>query len=331
MSNDFLHPLETQLAAVWLPERWRSVGVVVAISGGADSVALSQALTRLAEQTVGAGELHLVHFNHRLRGDESDADAAWIATFATQLRLPLHTAAAEHARYTLSEADARAERYAFLVQTAERLGARYVAVAHTADDQVETALFRVLRGTGLAGLAGMPVARALSPSVTLVRPLLTTSRAEVLAYLVALDQPYRTDSTNAATHYRRNWLRHELLPRLRAEFGPQVDASISRLIEQAREAQELIANRATALLSTSATVCRLRREDLTKASAIVARETIKLAWRGRGWPEQDLTTEHLAHVLRLAVVGGAEVNLPHNTKASVQDEWLVLEALPPIQ
>ena len=299
--------------------------MVVAVSGGADSVAMSRALARLAEQSSGAGELHLAHFNHRLRGEESDADAAWVAEFAALLRLPLHTAAAGQVRSELSEADARTERYAFLVQTAERIGARYVAVAHTADDQVETALFRMLRGTGLAGLAGMPSARTLSPSVTLVRPLLTTSRAEVLAYLTALGQPYRTDSTNAATHYRRNWLRHELLPKLRDEFGPQVDASIARLIEHSREAQELIAHEAQSLLTSSAVECRMRRETLTSAPAIIAREAIKLAWRDQGWPEQDLTAALLGQVLELAIEGGAPINLPYGVRAKVRDEWLLME------
>lgn len=327
MPGKLMQPLETQLTATWPPERWRSVGVVVAVSGGADSVALSRALARFADQTAGAGELHLAHFNHRLRGEESDADAAWVAEFAEQLPLPLHTASAAQARTELSEADARAERYEFLIETAERIGARYVAIAHTADDQVETALFRMLRGTGLAGLAGMPPARALSPSVTLVRPLLTTSRAEVLTYLAALDQPYRTDSTNAVTHYRRNWLRHELLPRLRAEFGPQVDASLARLIEQASEAQNLIADDARELLAKSDSKGRLRRDDLASARAIVAREAIKLAWRERGWSEQDLTTALLKEVLQLATAGGAPVNLPYGVRASVSGDWLLMEKL----
>jgi tRNA(Ile)-lysidine synthase len=315
------------LAAVWPPQRWRSVGVVVAVSGGADSVALSRALAGLTERTVGAGELHLAHFNHGLRGGESDADAAWVAKLATQLRLPLHTAAAKQARSELSEADARSERYAFLAKAAERIGARYVAVAHTADDQIETALFRMLRGTGLAGLAGMPMARALSPSVTLLRPLLTTSRAEVVGYLTAVGQSYRTDSTNVARHYRRNWLRHELLPQLRAEFGPQVDASIARLIDQTREAQELVADEASKLLSSSNGECRLHRDVLSNAPAIVAREAIKLAWREQDWPEQDLTATLLAQVLQLAIDGGAPVNLPHGVRVSLQGEWLLMELL----
>jgi tRNA(Ile)-lysidine synthase len=327
MPEKFPQALETHLAGAWPTDRWRSVGVLVAISGGADSVAMSRALARLAEQIGGAGELHLAHFNHRLRAEESDADAAWVAEFAAQLRLPFHIAGAESARCELSEADARAERYAFLVHAAERLGARYVAVAHTADDQVETALFRMLRGTGLAGLAGMPPARALSPSVTLVRPLLTTSRSDVLAYLAGLGQPYRTDSTNAATHYRRNWLRHELLPRLRDEFGSQVDAAIARLVEQARESQELISEVAERLLANTVGECRLQRETLASAPAIVGREAIKLAWRQRGWPEQDLTAALLGQVLQLAIEGGAPVNLPYGVRASVKGTWLVLESL----
>src|SRR5690606_27803608 len=102
--------------------------------------------------------------------------------------------------------------------TAEQLGARYVAAGHTADDQAETVLHHVLRGTGLAGLAGIRPTRLLSPAVTLIRPLLDVSRAEILAYLRAEGQPYRDDEHNLEPRFLRSRIRHQLLPLLEADY-----------------------------------------------------------------------------------------------------------------
>ncbi len=159
-----------------------------------------------------------------------------------------HAAAplADVAGATLEEA-ARDARYEFLRQAAERLGARYVVTAHTADDQAETVLHRVIRGSGIAGLCGIGRTRPLGPAVTVIRPLLGVRRSELLAYLEELEQPYRDDSSNADRQFTRNRIRHELLPRLAADFNPGVVDALLRLATLAGEVQAVVDARVDAL------------------------------------------------------------------------------------
>ena len=153
-------------------------------------------------------------------------------------------------RLNVSEESARDVRYVYLQQVATEQHCGFVAVAHTADDQVETLLHHILRGTGLAGLRGMPAEREFGES-RLIRPLLTVRRADVEAYLTAIDQPFRSDATNAEERFTRNRIRHILLPLLRERFNPQVDAALLRLGEQAQDT--------TRVLHAIAGICSTRR------------------------------------------------------------------------
>ena len=243
-----LTALERALVDAWPPAEWRDTHVVLAVSGGADSVAMLRAAVTAKRRAGGAGRLFVAHLNHGLRPDAAE-DAAWLEALCRRLGLPIESAKTDVSQLAADQGDgleaaARAARYDFLTQTAERLGARFVAVAHTADDQVETILHRLIRGTGLAGLAGMPRRRSLSPTVLLVRPLLAARRQDVLAYMQHIGQHFRHDTTNIDPRFTRNRLRHQLLPRLRSEFNIDVDAALVRLAEQAAESQQLIASQA---------------------------------------------------------------------------------------
>ena len=193
----------------------------------------------------GAGRLFVAHLNHGIRPVEAAEDATWLKDLCQRLGLPLEVGTADVPSLAdrqgdgLEAAPAMA-RYQFFRETAERLGARFVAIAHTADDQVETILHRFLRGTGVAGLAGMPRVRPLSPAVQLVRPLLGISRQRVEHYLTEIRQDYRIDATNSDRRFTRNRLRHDLLPLLRAQFNSDVDGALLRLAHQADEIQQLI-------------------------------------------------------------------------------------------
>ncbi len=158
-------PLEHKLAQAWPSDRWRDVGVLVAVSGGPDSVALLRALRRIAP--AGRGSLRVAHFNHRWRGAEADQDQRFVVTLCESLGLACEVGAADPARQGMApdglEAAARDARYRFLVETAQRTGARYVVTGHTADDQAETILHHIVRGTGLLGLSGMRPARRSAP------------------------------------------------------------------------------------------------------------------------------------------------------------------------
>src|SRR3954468_11588552 len=185
-----MNDLLSKLAAAFPPERWRDVTTLVAVSGGADSVALLCGLAAL-KQGQGEGRLIAAHFNHQLRGAESDEDEAFVRRLARELTVDIEVGSGDvrgGASGDGLEAAARSARYAFLTETARRSGARYVVTAHTADDQVETVLHRILRGTGLGGLAGIPRVRELTPGQALVRPLLSAGRADVTAYLLSLNQ-----------------------------------------------------------------------------------------------------------------------------------------------
>ena len=233
-------------------------GVVVAVSGGADSVALLAVLRELADDRRRAYRLSVAHLDHGLR-DESPADAAFVASLANEWGLACNArrvdtaALAEEWRIGI-EATARRARYEFLARSAEEAGATCVAVAHHADDNAETILHRILRGSHLRGVAGMPARRPLEgTSAALVRPLLACRRAEIEAFCRSRDLAWRTDHTNADTAYTRNFIRHELLPLIRERINPNVDEALLRLARAAAETGDIIAERADELSGSMST------------------------------------------------------------------------------
>ncbi|HUQ69788.1 MAG TPA: tRNA lysidine(34) synthetase TilS, partial [Planctomycetaceae bacterium] len=173
--------------------------VLVAVSGGIDSVALLRAACAARD---GLGlQMVVGHYNHRFRGDAADADAVWVASLAQRLGLDCEIGVAdrvaESSVASVPEESARHERYAFLTQLALDRQCVAVLTAHTADDQVETVLHHVFRGTGLTGLHGIPTDRPLTEGVRLIRPLLDVPRSMLEQYLVDIGQDHRTDATNA--------------------------------------------------------------------------------------------------------------------------------------
>jgi tRNA(Ile)-lysidine synthetase-like protein len=216
--------------------------VVVAVSGGADSVFLLRALHRLAGPR--RLELTVAHLDHGWRGAAGAADAAWVAALAGTLGLPFRggrvDAAAEARRRRRSPEDAaRRLRYAFLRDVCRAVGAPAVATGHTADDQVETVLLALLRGSGPAGLAGMAAAGPLpapgSAGLRLVRPLLGLERAALRPALEALGQPWREDATNLDPALPRNRLRLEVAPLL-AALAPGYRRAVARAARLSGEA-----------------------------------------------------------------------------------------------
>ncbi|WP_447976613.1 tRNA lysidine(34) synthetase TilS [Candidatus Nitrospira bockiana] len=218
--------------------------VLVAVSGGPDSVALLTILGELAASwrlrlTVG-------HVNHRLRGAESEQDAAFVEQLCRQRDLPFASRSLEGIKQrslgASLQAMARALRYDALLSMAAEVGADKVALGHTQDDQAETVLMWMLRGAGPAGMAGIPWRR---PPL-FVRPLLAVSRAELVSELAARGVPYREDSSNRNSRYLRNRVRQELLPFLR-RFNPSITAALARQAEVCREEeswlQQILADR----------------------------------------------------------------------------------------
>lgn len=203
--------------------------ILVGVSGGPDSLALLHALVELREEL--QCTLHVAHLDHRLRGQESEADARFVSEHADRLGLPVTMEAADVTTEDDSsslEARARAVRYAFFERVADQVEADRIALGHNADDQAETVLMRVLRGAGISGLAGIPIRRE-----RYIRPLLNTPRSQIEAYLAELQLTARQDASNQDTAFLRNRIRHELLPLLETEYNPSLRTSLRRLAELA--------------------------------------------------------------------------------------------------
>jgi tRNA(Ile)-lysidine synthase len=204
--------------------------ILVAVSGGADSMALLHALHDLAPRF--GWRLTVAHLHHGLRGVPADGDARFVADTAAQLGLSCvvgraRVPAAARRQGISIEMAAREARYAFLVRTARKVNAEVMVTAHTADDQAETVLLKLIRGAGRSGLAGIPQEGAVK-GCRLVRPLLAVTRASILAYLKDRKLTWREDESNADRSFLRNRVRHELLPLLEKEFNPRLRETLFR-------------------------------------------------------------------------------------------------------
>ena len=231
------------------PEQWLGFPMLVAVSGGADSVALLRILLEIRQlQGVDNASLVVAHVNHGTRGKESDDDEQFVRHLAESLELEFRSELINlDSSEDLSEESLRESRYRSLIQIARQVDARYLATGHTCDDQIETILFRIFRGTGISGLTGIPRIRVVDGSISIVRPLLQLTRSEIVAFLQSANQDYRTDPSNSDTRYSRNFVRHEILPLIRQRFGPTVDKSVLRLAEQSKEFQLFLDQAATSL------------------------------------------------------------------------------------
>ncbi len=279
--------------------------VLVALSGGADSVALLRALLALERYTVLAA-----HLQHGIRGAEADRDAQYVEALCSALGVPLVLgqadvpALAAQTGESLEEC-ARRVRYQFLEEAAAPRRAK-IATAHTRDDNAETLLLHLGRGAGLRGLAGIPYRRG-----AIVRPLLDVPRAAVEAYLAALGQSFCTDSTNADLHYTRNLVRHTVLPPLRAAF-PAFDEAAARCARSLREDADYLEAQAEAAWN------RYQRGE-TDAAALAALpgalQSRAAAAAARSLCGREPDAAQIAALRRLLATGRGAVALPGGVSA----------------
>jgi tRNA(Ile)-lysidine synthase len=331
------------VVAAGLPPRGFFTGpAVVAVSGGADSVALLLALNALAVRHSARPRLVVAHARHDLRA-EAAGDAEFVRGVAARLGLPcvvrdLPVRAADGSRGEGVESRARRRRLEFLAEAAGEHGARHVAVAHTADDQAETILHRILRGTGPAGLRGMAAARALCDGVALVRPLLAVPRSAVREYLASCGEPWCEDATNADVRYARNFLRHDVLPRCEAGPYPAASAALVRLGGQAAGLAAAIRSAADHMVDTvmqrrgdGAIV--VRTDALASLDRQFIAEVFVALWSRQGWPQRDMTARHYAALAGLAAdslgPGPAAVDLPGGVRVAGAGRGLLL-VTPPV-
>jgi tRNA(Ile)-lysidine synthase len=287
--------------------------LIVAVSGGADSVALLHLLLE-----AGYRNLIVAHFNHRLRGKASDGDAAFVEKLAAKLDFPCEIAEGDVRKLASSrkcslETAAREARYSFLATVAKKHRIRMVVLAHHADDQVETCLFNFLRGSGIAGLSGMKPRSTRTIGgigMELLRPLLPIPKGELLGYLKERKIRFREDATNAVADASRNKLRLKVLPLIEELLGPSFKGSIVRNASLLADEEDLLSS----LTQPIALQEKLRVKLLRELHPALRRRVLHAWLKNRGIDEPGFAeVERTASLLDSE--GPAKINLPGNRHA----------------
>jgi tRNA(Ile)-lysidine synthetase-like protein len=267
-------------------------GVLVACSGGADSVALLRALHALAPKRRWRLRVEAVHVQHHLR-DSAEQDAVFVAELCERLQTPVHRADLQPTSGVNVEAWARQERRRVFAELAKERGLAYVATAHHADDQLETVLQRLLRGAAIGGMAGIAPWSELTDGVTLIRPLLTVEQATLREYLQQLTQDWREDPSNNDTSGQRAALRQHVTPALRA----MADDLPERLAHWERHARDV----ATLLEEAAGSLSfPLGRSVIRRTNPAVFQHTLRSALLAAGAPPDRVGAAPLQAVHRAA-------------------------------
>jgi tRNA(Ile)-lysidine synthase len=317
-------------------DSWMHYPLIVAVSGGPDSVALLRLLHQLKRDNSmehaqpGAAPLVVAHVNHGLRGRESDADEAMVYKLAQSLDLKCYVARLSPSKQS-SEEQLREQRYQYLLRLAHEQGARMIALGHQADDQVETILFRIFRGTGIGGLTGIPQISKLDETVSVIRPLLVVSRAEILEVLRELNQTYCVDESNHETQYTRNFLRLKIIPEVISRFGQHFPANLCRLAQQANEVEAFLNQQATQLssciLSQTANEVQIDRRKFLQQPPLLSRQFFKLVWAEQGWPQRAMSFAKWQQLAEFATRGDLPAMMfPGQIRCEIFGCHLVLSA-----
>lgn len=312
----------------------RGDGILIAVSGGPDSVAMLHLLRDLQEEF--SLHLEVAHLQHGIRGEEARGDARFVAELAQRLDLPFHLKELNIPQLKASagkgnvESLAREARHRFFADIVRERELNKVATAHTQDDQAETMLMWLLRGAGMKGLGGMsPLHRihvagvSSSDTLTIIRPLLNISKADVLDYLGGNKLPYRIDRTNRDTTLLRNWIRHELVPVIKQRAGEDFSVRLSREAELLREEDRYLNGLAMQTLTTIRAANGLHRPALLREAGALRRRILRL-WiaevRGHLRGLEFIHIEELLRLIehgppqgRLAIPGGWELVREYET------------------
>jgi tRNA(Ile)-lysidine synthase len=305
--------------------------VMVGVSGGPDSMALLYLLYDLREELECV--LHIAHLDHMLRGEESRADAAYVAEHARKLGLPITAEAIDVHEMIMPkeslESSARRVRYEFYERVMASVRADKIAQGHNADDQAETVIMRLLRGSGAQGLGGIPPVR----DSKYVRPLIEVSRSEIDEYLQQLQITPRQDLSNLNTVYKRNKIRHRLIPLLEQEYSPNIRHILGQTGDILRAEDELL----TALAREAMDSCVQYPDDKTVMMRIsdfrgyhlaLQRRILRLAIRALTGELKGFDYDHISDLLNLALSGttGSIINLPREVLAEKTYDLLVLRS-----
>lgn len=309
------------------------VPILVACSAGGDSVALVRLMHRWWQESDTPAELAVAHFNHGLRGDDSNDDERFVRKLCHRLCLPCHVDASKKPAAANPsapcESELRDQRRDFFLRTASQHGYRYVVSAHTQDDQIETVLFRLFRGSGISGLSGIPANSSLGTDVVLKRPLLAFTRQQLRDFLSDIEQDWREDHTNNETDYTRNYLRHELWPRIEDRF-PQAGNAIVRFASLAEEQTCALRSLALQWLDRSAQFEKqairfeLAKNAPTPQAVIVL--ACQIAFDRMQWSRGKMSFEQWQQLARVINANASHeaFQLPGNLTVVVQDSAVVV-------
>ncbi|HHH75852.1 MAG TPA: tRNA lysidine(34) synthetase TilS, partial [Phycisphaerae bacterium] len=311
----------------------RGASIVVGVSGGLDSVALMSVLGELACMGERQYRLEVAHLDHGLRSGSAD-DADFVAALAKKFHLPCHIEKVDVAGQALPsegiEQAGRRLRYDFLRRTAILAGSQIVAVAHHADDNVETVLFNLFRGTHLRGLGGMKPIRAMGKSgISLIRPFLQARRDEIETYCRMRHLSWREDESNTDKRFTRNFIRCELLPLLRDRLNPDLSGAVSRIARSAAEIDEFVSQIAEELFSSCQVdaaegFCCLDVAALQQARPVIRRYVFRLALESIEAPMRAISAGHYEALSSMVdSAGNQSIDLPGLLRAKL-DRGLVL-------
>ena len=342
MSNKLGDVFEQTFPAI----QWHGFRTLIAVSGGPDSVALLRLMVSSATPQT-KSNLIVVHINHATRAEQSDADAEFVKELAQQHQLEFclesiqpqptipHGTASPTSKTTTnlvghSEESLRNARYDLLVKMAAQQGCRYLVTGHHLDDQIETVLFRIFRGTGIAGLQGIPKRRVVNEALTIVRPLLAIRSHELKDYLRSIGQDFRTDPTNAESSFTRNFLRNEILPSLEQRFG-DVTAAVSRLSQHAQQTEAFIDSSVEPLLASilkqTDIEVRLDRRQLIDQPGVLLQKLLLKIWSNNQWPLQSISAQwwqRLTEAITNKQTHSLTLNVPGPVRFSIEEQQVIL-------
>ncbi len=340
MLEENLHRFEAAILQAWPLPKWTGLTVLVACSGGADSTALLIALSRLAPTGT---TLKVAHFNHRLRGVQSDADEQFVRELCVEFDLQFLVGRENSTTNTNSrqiprdEATLRNDRYKFLKESALSIGARYIATAHQADDQVETVIHRWCRGAGLAGLSGIRFSRPIDEEIIVVRPLLRLWRSDVLAYLGDREQEFRNDTSNSSIDYTRNRIRNTIIPILENSVHSHAARNINQSAQQLAEILHWITEEASNFIRREVKfqnrTAEFSQQSIREIARPLAIEVLRSIWATQKWAERDMSStkwNELYAFLITDVSGasgrGRQTSFPGNIIAAVNEGVVCLKS-----
>jgi tRNA(Ile)-lysidine synthase len=304
--------------------------VLVAVSGGPDSVALLHILYELREEL--ALCLEAAHLQHGIRGEEAKKDARFVRGLAERLNLPVHIKEVNIPRMRSEagkgnlEALARRERYRFFADVARQRSLNKIATAHTRDDQVETVLMWLLRGAGRKGLGGMAPRQTInvtgaesSKGVTIIRPLLDLTKDEILDFLKHRGCDYRLDRSNEDPAYLRNWIRRVLLPQLKERIDSRVPSRLAHLAEVLRDEETLLNTLAQEELEGMQANGALSRERFLRQPKAMQRRVLRLWIEAARGHLRGLDFDHAEALVRLISDG------PPQSRLSIPGGWELIK------